>query len=490
MKPIYILFSLLATFFVACSNNEDSPTTTTYEGVVVNAITTEPFPGISVVVTNGQNTRLSVTTDMNGKFHFFLDLDGLSNDYYILVGNSNTEKKKITITGVGKIKNDLGIIEITPATKPQVKFKDIFIHNYSTLQLTGEIEYDGLSTISEAGFYYGNTEAITDKSLKIIASIKDNTFSANLKELELKSATTYYFIPYAVNSEGTGYGAARKYISSESTPLLSWDNHIESASSIKVNAMIKNNGGAPITEYGFCWDLDVNPSLDSNTKIFKAHGDVTYFSYIIEDLRPNTTYYIRPFAKNSRDGLGYGNIISLTTLKGLPGVLTGEATATHNTITMWGNVTSSGGFKIIKNGICLSGSPTPSINDIVIESTPQVGEFYVFYQNAYDGVIYYYRAFAENENGLVYGSIKEVITQVRATFRVVNENGAKVSNSVVYIDGSKYDCNEDGILNIRMLPRTYRCYAKATGYDRSTPKDIAVSRNNKDFTLIVQSIKE
>lgn len=490
MKPIYILLSLLTIFFVSCANSEDSPVTPAYEGVVINSITTEPFPGISVVVTNGQNTRLSVTTDMNGKFHFALDLDGLSNDYYILIGNSNTEKKKFAITGVGKVENDLGIIEITPATKPEVKFQNISIVNYSTLQLTGEIESDGLSTISEAGFYYGNTEGITDKSIKIIASIKDKTFTASLNELELKSATTYYFIPYAVNGEGTGYGPARKYISSESTPVLSWNNHIESASSITVNAMINNNGGAPITEYGFCWDLDGTPSLDSNIKVFDTNGDVTYFSYTIEGLHPNTTYYIRPFAKNSRDGLGYGDIISLTTLKGLPSVLTGKATATYNSITMWGNVSSSGGFQIIRNGICLSGSPTPSINDIVIESTPQVGEFFVSYQNAYDGARYYYRAFAENENGLVYGSINEVVTQVLATFRVVNENGAKVSNSVVYIDGSKYDCNEDGILNIIMPPGSYRCYAKAPGYERSTPKDLAITRNNKEFTLIVQSITE
>lgn len=490
MKPIYILSSLLAMFFIACSNNEYSLVNSTYEGMVVNSITTKPFPGIYVVVTNGQNTRSSVTTDMNGKFHLLIDLDGLSNDYYILIGNSNTEKKKIAITGVGKKENDLGIIEITPATKPEVKFQNIFIFNHSTLQLTGEIEYDGLSTISEAGFYYGNSEVITDKSLKIIASITDNTFSANLKEQELKSATTYYFIPYAVNSEGTGYGTARKYTSSESTPVLSWNDYIESASSITVSAMIDNNGGAPITEYGFCWDLDGNPSLDSNTKVFEANGDVTYFSYTIEDLHPNTTYYIRPFAKNGRDGLGYGNIIRLTTLNGLPCVLTGKATATNNSIIMWGNVASSGGFKINRNGICLSGSPTPSINDIVIESTPQVGEFFVSYQNAYDGARYYYRAFAENENGLVYGSIKEVITQVLATFRVVNENGAKISNSVVYLDGSKFDCNADGILNIILPPGLYRCYAKASGYDRSTPKDIAITHNNKDFTLMVQSIKE
>ncbi len=71
------------------------------------------------------------------------------------------------------------------------------------------------------------------------------------------------------------------------------------------------DGGAEVTERGACWSTHQQP--DISDFVF-AHGQgLGDYSISMVDLEPNTTYYVRAYAKN-RKGINYGEELSFTTL--------------------------------------------------------------------------------------------------------------------------------------------------------------------------------
>ncbi|HQA76684.1 MAG TPA: hypothetical protein PLY32_06140, partial [Salinivirgaceae bacterium] len=61
---------------------------------------------------------------------------------------------------------------------------------------------------------------------------------------------------------------------------------------------ITSDGGAPITARGVCWSTNQLPTiLDNKTSDGTGVGK---FSSTLSDLLPNTTYYVRAYATNSK----------------------------------------------------------------------------------------------------------------------------------------------------------------------------------------------
>ncbi len=73
---------------------------------------------------------------------------------------------------------------------------------------------------------------------------------------------------------------------------------------------ITNDGGATISQKGVCWSTNHNPTI-LDTKTTDGTGVGTFTSNIT-GLTPNTIYYIRAYATNSK-GTAYGNEVSTTT---------------------------------------------------------------------------------------------------------------------------------------------------------------------------------
>ena len=74
--------------------------------------------------------------------------------------------------------------------------------------------------------------------------------------------------------------------------------------------IVIDNGGDAIQERGVCWGIEEYPVYEG----FHAEADSegNEFSCQMNDLMPNTTYYVRAYAKN-RVGVGYGEQVSFTT---------------------------------------------------------------------------------------------------------------------------------------------------------------------------------
>jgi len=123
-------------------------------------------------------------------------------------------------------------------------------------------------------------------------------------------------------------------------------------------------------------------------------------------LTPNTTYYIKSFAKNSSNvNFGYSSsFCAATTLPVNPPTVSNVCAAssiTTNSAIVSGNVTNDGGAPIAQCGICYSSTTTnPTVggvgSNIVSAPTLGLGLFSVNLTGLNYSTIYYFRTFAKN----------------------------------------------------------------------------------------------
>ena len=84
---------------------------------------------------------------------------------------------------------------------------------------------------------------------------------------------------------------------------------------------ILNDGGDPIVTSGVCWSLNQTPAITDSVTIDIADNNA--FASSVSGLLPNTTYYLKAYATNSK-GTAYGNEISFKTnpLSDFPNTIT------------------------------------------------------------------------------------------------------------------------------------------------------------------------
>lgn len=72
-------------------------------------------------------------------------------------------------------------------------------------------------------------------------------------------------------------------------------------------------GETALVSWGVCWSIYDEPTIDDSITDEELTAQGTFIS-ILENLSPNTHYYVRAYAKNS-NGTGYGNTLSFVTLE-------------------------------------------------------------------------------------------------------------------------------------------------------------------------------
>jgi len=130
----------------------------------------------------------------------------------------------------------------------------------------------------------------------------------------LRGNTTYYVRAYASNNVGTQYGNQLSFTTTPSVlPIFSGTNRVSFTGGVsaKIESTIATDGGASISEKGFCWSTSPNPTI-ADTLISSTDSSAGLFSTKLTGLTFATTYYVRAYATTSV-GTAYGAEIQFTT---------------------------------------------------------------------------------------------------------------------------------------------------------------------------------
>lgn len=327
----------------------------------------------------------------------------------ILFGCSNDEEINRDFTFIGTV--------IDASSKEPMPELPVVVTDGNNIHTSTKTNADGgfmltvnINEISSAYYILIGDDSCIKKTVEIHGFSGGETNLGTIEiigpSIPIVISEKYYLGP----SEGYGY-----YKIEDSTLLLS--------------ASIFSSGHLEIDDKGFCIGKNAKPTTN-DMRISCGSGLDPYEAKIsITDLDASTTYYIRPYATNTK-GTGYGTEFTYTTESGLPDVGSGiyrfdgytldmefydhffDSDIEATSVTMNGYLFDNGGFDIIELGFCWDQYGNPSVDtDRKYIVRNELGEYHITIQNLIPNTHYYYRAYAKNKNGVVYGKLGEFTTE-------------------------------------------------------------------------------
>jgi hypothetical protein len=363
----------------------------------------------------------SKTNDGTGPGSFTSTLSNLvpNTNYYIRAYATNSLG-----TGYGNTLTFKTIIVSLPT--------GININQFSAITKTsatcgGTITTDGGSSITAKGVCWS-----ASSSTPTIANSKTNEgtglsqFTSNLTGLS--SGTTYYVRSYATNSLGTVYSSTQNFTTLPPTlPTGLTTKPITNITQTSSNSGgdVTDDGGAVILSKGVCWSNTTNLPTINNSKTSDG-SNIGAFNSALTGLLPNTTYYVRSYARNSV-GTSYGNVLTFSTnALTIPlGVSTSNISSISQTSAIsGGSISSDGGSTILSKGLCWSSTNS---NPTTLNTYNNIGTGIGSFSSTISGLVpntnYYVRAYATNSVGTAYGSVVNFTTNPNLTIGTAYQGG-------------------------------------------------------------------
>jgi uncharacterized protein (TIGR02145 family) len=164
------------------------------------------------------------------------------------------------------------------------------------------------------------------------------------------------------------------------------------------------NSESLLTVRGICWSTtQQTPTI--NDTISTEGNETGSFSSYLQNLIPDTTYYVRAYATNSV-GTGYGSTMKFRTKKASIQVVTLPITEISLTsATGAAQISSDKGVVVTERGLCWSTLPYPTINNSNVLAGQGEGSFTAILTELTANTIYYLRAYAKAGDLTIYGSV-------------------------------------------------------------------------------------
>lgn len=277
----------------------------------------------------------------------------------------------------------------------------------TTAVLTSQMTDNGGRDISQRGFAYkvyeeGMPEPTTSDRTRTVP-LDAESFTGTLTGLQ--AGTTYIVRAYAINSTGTGYGPAETFTTEAlKLPKLTCATTDVTAFAVSLTADITSNGGFPVSEYGFCWSTEsLVPTID-HLKEVVGTADDQHFEAKIDNLEPETEYYLRAYAINEK-GVGYSDAITFKTAQRQVVTLTAPVTSKLDitSVTLTSTVQIPAGVTVTEKGICYSlFSSRPAIDSPHQKDDSQGSNISVSLTGLNEGAAYFATAYAVTRDGTFY----------------------------------------------------------------------------------------
>ena len=404
-KYICIVFCCVSILFASCINGlekEGVYESTRCHGVVLDNRTYQPIQGLRVMVTDGWNVVNMVYTAADGSFEIAVTLNQLAKGYFVRFEADSLYRRynySLADVQLGAREYDMGTIYLVGPDIPVVLTGGVIEITATSAHCFGSIDNEGNSTIVEQGFVYSTMQFPTIDGDKETVPMSQMEFDCTLS---LQPHTTYYIRAYAVNSVGVGYGDQKTVTTLDGLPLLiTGDVSNITTTTATCGGEVLSDGGFAIMARGICWSTASEPTIN-NAHTSNGIG-LGPFDSQMNNLEPNTTYHVRAYAQNS-SGIAYGSEVTFSTLSGLPTVTTTIASdITSTSAVAGGNVSSDGGYPVLRRGVCFGTSPQPTVTGLHTTDGAGTGSFVSQLTNLTPGSTYYYRAYATNGVGTVYG---------------------------------------------------------------------------------------
>lgn len=173
----------------------------------------------------------------------------------------------------------------------------------------GEVINSGNSGVLVRGVCWSTQQNPTINDPHTTDGYGMGSFTSTVEGLEMN--TTYYVRAYALTANGAGYGEQVMFTTKNGVPSLTTSAASEIGTTwATCGGDISDDGGMEVTERGICWSTTSNPTIEGN------HGSngagLGSFSVNMNNLEPNTTYYVRAYATNGYT-TAYGNEVSFRT---------------------------------------------------------------------------------------------------------------------------------------------------------------------------------
>ncbi len=381
---------------------------------------TNNTPTLSDSKTTGNTASGSFTAVMNNLEE--------NTTYYVRAYATNSAG-----TGYGEV---LTFTTPVNTSLPELTTAPITNLTYNSATSGGTITDNGGAAITASGICWSktnNTPTLADSTKT--GTTASGSFTSVMNNLE--ENTTYYVRAFATNSVGTGYGDVVTFttpvnitVPELTTAAITNLSHNSATSGGTITA----NGGATITASGICWSKTNNTPTIAADSVKSGTTSSGSFTYAMNNLDENTTYYVRAFATNSA-GTGYGNVITFTTPVNItvPQLTTAAITnLSHNTATSGGTITANGGAAITASGICWSKTNNPpTVTDSKTTGTTASGSFTSVMDNLDASTTYYVRAYATNSAGTGYGNVITFTTTADANTVTFMYNGETVTYGII-----------------------------------------------------------
>ena len=260
-------------------------------------------------------------------------------------------------------------------------------------------------TVTSQGFVYGEENLPTVEDIKIVKS--GSSISASL--INLKQNTTYYIRTYFENPIGIYYGNEVIFNTAVGAALVQTNNIFNiTATTALISGRVSSNGGGTIISKGFCFSTELNPTVDDQ----KVDGvdEGSQFKGTLENLTPNTLYYIKAYVENE-SGVYYGEEKTFETLSGIIQIETlSISNITALSVECGGRVLSDGGADVIEYGLEYSEDyEFNEFEEVRFEGFQE--NFSSKVENLKNDTSYFIRAYAKNIVGRFYGEKVEFKTK-------------------------------------------------------------------------------
>jgi len=202
--------------------------------------------------------------------------------------------------------------------------------------------YSSMLKLHSAGYLYNG--ALTNRGAN--GAYWGTTQSSVAKGGSLQFGGSYSLVPSDIKNYGFSLRCLRDTIT-YSTPSVSYVALTTiTSTSTGVSASVTPDGGAPVTDRGFCWNTTGNPIISDHP--MPMGSGLGTFNATLTGLIEGITYYVRAYATNSI-GTSYSPVCTLYTQFNI----TGGAQATETTDGLYTvlKFTTSGTFAVTGSGI-------------------------------------------------------------------------------------------------------------------------------------------